>query len=88
MTSLLAYDLMTMGEVDITSLHEMYLKNTTRSIPMLQRRFSLVQSEINLAEFLFSIGLNHSTIQVLFKYFFGPINLHGCQSQRPFGTHG
>jgi hypothetical protein len=62
---------MTMGEVDITSLHEMYLKNTTRSTPMLQRRVFLVQSEINLAEFLFGIGLNHSTIQVLFKYLLG-----------------
>ena len=66
-----AYDLMTMGEVEITSFHEMYLKNTTISTPVLQRRVTLVQSGINVEEFLFGIGLKHSTIQVLFKYFLG-----------------
>jgi hypothetical protein len=65
--SSLAWDLMTMGEADIILLHETYLKNTTSSTPILQRRVTIGQSEINLAEFLFGIGVKHSTMQVLFK---------------------
>ena len=51
-----------------TSLHEAYFKNMTGSTPTLQRMGTLVQCEINSANFFFSIGLNHITIQVLLTF--------------------